>query len=176
MCCKLWLAGYSNDVFCLLMTLPKLKISCRNCNKKKLSCKPFSWILNKTAKWNFPLFLLLCLFGWLMEMKDLKTKSTWISIIHSMIFHVSLKVISGDKFLVTQSTDIWIFPRMTIHVSLIIVQGYESFITRSTLIWNLHSMKLHVYHHVVGECKSNVTLSTMLCTFAGITLQMVPGD
>ena len=37
-------------------------------------------------------------------------------------------------------------------------------------------MKLHVFLNVVAECESNVTQSTMECNFAGITLQVVPGD
>ena len=37
-------------------------------------------------------------------------------------------------------------------------------------------MKRRVFLHAVAECESNVTQSTMVCSFAGITLQAVPGD
>ena len=52
MCCKLYIAGYSHDVFCLPMMLPKLNIFCSR-----------SWILNKKVILNFLLFMFICLFG-----------------------------------------------------------------------------------------------------------------
>ena len=71
-CCKLCVSGYSHDVFfCLLMKLPNLNIFGSNCTQKNiLSSKKFSWILNRTLIWNFPVWLLMCLFGWLMEMNS----------------------------------------------------------------------------------------------------------
>ena len=57
--------------FCLLMKIPNLnKFLAKVAHKKILSCKKCSWILNRTMIWNFPLWLLMCLFGWLMEMNS----------------------------------------------------------------------------------------------------------
>ena len=38
--------------------------------KKIFYCKKCSWMLNRTMIWNFPVWLLMCLFGWLMEMNS----------------------------------------------------------------------------------------------------------
>ena len=69
-------AGYFHVIFCLLITVAKLNISCCCCTKKNLSCKPFSWILKKTLIWNFPLLLFMCLSGCLIEMNSLKHRAS----------------------------------------------------------------------------------------------------
>ena len=133
-CCKPGVAGYSNDVFFLLMTLPKLNISCSSCTKK-ISLLPTMFLdIKQSNAMSFPIIPVYVSL-WVGDGDQfLETQSTWIWIIHSMTFHVSLQVDSGDEFLITQSTDIWNVPSMTLHVSLLIVPGYESFTTHSTLI------------------------------------------
>ena len=47
---------------------------------------------------------------------------------------MSLKIVSGDEFIVTHSTGIWIVPSLIIHASLHAVPGDETLVTQRTLI------------------------------------------
>ena len=77
--------------------------------------------IRQNSDMDFPIFhVYICL--WLVDEDELlEIESTWIWIIHSMIFIVSQWLISGEEFLVTHSTEIQIVPSMTLHVSLFCV-------------------------------------------------------
>ena len=100
-CCQFCVAGYSHQVFCLLITLVKLNIISTSC---KLKNKTIFLDIKQNSDMNVPSITFNASLLVVDGDEFLDTQKAWIWMIHSMTFHASLKVFSGYEALATQCT------------------------------------------------------------------------
>ena len=81
---------FSHDDFCLLMTLPKLNISCSSCTKNNSLLQTIFLDIKQNSDMEFPI-IHVYMSLWVVDRDEfLETESIWICVIHSMTFIVSL--------------------------------------------------------------------------------------
>ena len=149
--------------------------------------------------WNFPVWLIMCLFGWIMEMNSSTHKAHAYGLFkayHFMcIFRWFLEMKpSSHRAHSYEFSLVWIFicsflrwvpghtehrdmdcPQAWLFMCLCILFQEMKYLPLSPLILILHRMTRHVFLHVEAEFESTVTQNTLVFKIDGITLQVVPG-